>query len=367
MSFYSKYLEYSNFDFQLFFNSLNKNQIQKILNKQRTTELDFLALLSSKAWDYIEDLAQKAHRLTINNFGKSIILYTPMYLSDYCTNQCVYCGFNKKNKIKRNQLTLDMVEKEAYAISKTGLKHILILTGDARKIATIEYLIDCVKILKKYFFSISIEIYALETDEYKTLIDSGVDSLTIYQETYNENLYKKLHLSGPKKDYKFRIDAPERGCKAGMHSVNIGALLGLDQWKREAFFTGIHGNYLLNKYPEAEISISTPRIRNFVGSSRYEPQFTVTKKNLVQFITALRIFMPRAGITISTRESSKFRNNVLKLGVTKMSAGSKTSVAGYTDKTNNSRQFDISDKRSVSEMSDYLVKSGYQPVFKDWI
>ncbi len=256
------------------------------------------------------------------------------------------------------------MEKEAYEISKSGLKHILILTGDAPKIATIDYLKKCTKILLKYFTSVSIEIYALKTSEYKELIDCGVDSLTLYQETYNEEIYEKIHSKGPKKDYRFRLDAPERSCIAGIRTVNTGALLGLSDWQKEIFLTALHTKYLQDKYSDVDVSVSLPRMRPFTGN--YEPKVVVTDKNIVQIIGALRLFMPRAGITISTRENEKFRNNVLKLGVTKMSAGSNTSVGGHSKDDNETRQFDISDNRNVSEMAESIMKSGYQPVYKDW-
>jgi 2-iminoacetate synthase len=202
-------------------------------------------------------------------------------------------------------------------------------------------------------------------EEYRTLIDAGVDSLTLFQETYNEALYKTLHPKGPKKDYRFRLDAPERGCMAGMRGVNIGALLGLDEWRREIFLTGLHADYLQNKYPEVEISVSLPRIRPHAGS--YEPKHEVSDRNMVQIMTALRHFLPRCGITISTREKESFRNNIIGLGVTKMSAGVTTAVGGHTQKeAANTGQFDISDERSVAEMCVTLQQRGFQPVFKDW-
>jgi 2-iminoacetate synthase len=259
---------------------------------------------------------------------------------------------------------LDEVEAEAKVIASSGLKHILILTGDARKIASIDYLKDCIRILSRFFSSISIEIYALETSEYAELIEAGIDALTIYQETYNSDLYQKLHIKGPKADYRFRLDAPERACIAGIRSVNIGALLGLDDWRMDAFFTGIHAYYLQRFFPEVEVSTSLPRMRPHAGD--FQPNNIISDKNLVQFMTAFRLFMPRAGITISTRESEGFRNNILRLGVTKMSAGSSTIVGGHTTSKNDTGQFDICDHRTVAEMRELIMSQGYQPVFKDW-
>ncbi|WP_058485748.1 2-iminoacetate synthase ThiH [Defluviitalea phaphyphila] len=365
MSFYDEYLKYKNFNFNKFFSSVTDNQIIKSINKSKLNIEDFLVLLSPKASNYLEEMAQKAHKLTIQHFGKTILLYTPLYLSNYCTNQCVYCGFNCSNKIKRKQLSLEEVEAEAKAITSTGLKHIIILTGDARKIATVEYIKECTRILKKYFPSIAIEVYAMEQEEYEILVKAGVDLLTIYQETYNEELYDKLHVKGPKKNYRYRLEAPERACRANIRAVNIGALLGLDkEWRRDAFFTGLHAFYLQNLYLDTEVSISLPRIRPHVGS--FKPGAIVNNRDMVQFMVAIRLFMPRIGITISTRENSKFRDNIIPLGVTKMSAGSITSVGGHSNKDNYTGQFETSDKRDVNQMKNAIYKRGYQPVFKDW-
>lgn len=364
MNFYNSYLNYKDFSFDNFFNSVTKQEIQKIIHKHKLTALDFLALLSPVAESCLEEIAHKAHQITVQNFGKTIFLFTPMYLSNYCTNQCAYCGFNTKNKLHRHQLTFEQVEEEAKVIAARGLKHILILTGDARKISSIEYLKGCINVLKKYFPSIGIEIYALEEKEYAELIEAGVDSLTMFQETYNKELYDSVHIKGPKKDYHFRLDAPERACKAGMRSVNIGALLGLDEWKREAFFTGLHATYLQDTYPSVEISISLPRLRPHIGS--FQPNSIVNDKNMIQFMLALRLFIPRAGITISTRENAHFRNNIIRLGVTKMSADASTVVGGNTIGEKDPGQFEISDERNVPQMCEAISKLGFQPVFKDW-
>ena len=216
----------------------------------------------------------------------------------------------------------------------------------------------------KYFPSVSIEIYAMETDEYAALVKSGVDGLTIYQETYDETLYATLHPRGPKKDFRYRLDAPERGCQAGMRVVNVGALLGLGDWRRDAFITGMHGAYLQDRYPNVDISVSLPRMRPHAGE--FQPQSIVSDRDMVQTMLAMRIFLPRLGITVSTRESAEFRENILPLGVTKMSAGVSTAVGGHSQDGDKVGQFDISDERSVAEMCAALRERGYQPVFKDW-
>lgn len=364
MSFIDIYNTYRDFDILSFLKDVTEGDVQRVLGTPRLSALDFLTLLSEKAEPYIEEMARRANRLTVQQFGKVIHFFTPMYLSNYCSNQCDYCGFSIRNHIDRNQLSLDDVHQEAKKIADTGLKHILILTGDSPKIATLDYIKNCCEILRDYFTSISIEVYALDVEGYKTLVTAGVDSLTIYQETYHRDLYDRLHVKGPKKDFRYRLDAPERGLLADMRSVGIGSLLGLGDFHFDTFITGLHADYLQNKFPESEISVSLPRMRPHVGL--FQPTHPVSDVKLVQILTALRLFLPRVGITISTREDKQFRNNILPLGVTKMSAGACTSVGGRISKEEKTGQFEISDERSVSEMTEDLKTLGYQPVFKDW-
>jgi 2-iminoacetate synthase len=343
---------------------IGRHELLRLLQQISLSPTDFHRLLSEAAVPSLEEMAQRAHQLTVQHFGRTIQLYTPLYLSNFCDNQCVYCGFNQTNEIPRRQLTLSEVEREAEAIAAMGLKHILILTGDSRRKAGIGYLKDCVQILTRYFTSIGIEIYALDTDEYEELIQAGVDSLTIYQETYNETLYRELHPKGPKRDYRYRLDAPERACRAGIRSVNIGALLGLDRWRPESFMMGLHADYLQRKFPEVEIGVSLPRIRPHAGS--FSPGHPVSDKSMVQILLALRLFIPRAGVALSTRENATLRDNLIRLGITKMSAGSSTKVGGHTLSEEETGQFDICDHRTVDEMTSQIARLGYQPVFKDW-
>ncbi len=365
MGFYQLLTTYQEVTGSDYFSSVKKRDIETILQKHSLQPLDFLALLSPTAEEYLEAMAQKAHRLTIQHFGKTILMYTPLYLSNYCTNQCVYCGFATHSGSKRKQLTAEEVRQEAQAIAAAGFKHLLILTGDAPKIASVEYLEECIGILRSFFPSIGLEVYALSTEEYARLIQAGADLLTMYQETYNPLLYDRLHIKGPKKDYHFRLDAPERACLAGIRSVNIGALLGLDEdWRREAFFTGLHAHYLQNKYSQVEINISLPRLRPHFGN--HQPLCTVTDKNIVQYMLAFRLFMPWSGITISTRERAEFRDRLLPLGVTKMSAGSCTAVGGHSQSEQTEGQFSVSDERDLPQMCLALRSHGYQPVFKNW-
>jgi len=343
---------------------MTETDVRRALGATSCSREDFLALMSPAATPFLEEMAQKASQLTLQHFGRTIHLFTPLYLSNYCANHCVYCGFNAKNNIPRTQLEPEQLDEEARAIAATGLKHLLILTGESRKKASPEYLESCMEVLRKYFPSVSIEIYAMDEDEYARLVKAGVDGLTIYQETYDEVLYDTLHPCGPKKDFRYRLDAPERGCKAGMRVVNIGALLGLGDWHKDAIITAMHTQYLMDRYPNVDVAVSLPRMRPHVGE--YQPASIVSDKDMVQTMLAMRIFQPRLGITVSTRESAEFRENILPLGVTKMSAGVSTAVGGHSQDGDKVGQFDISDGRSVDEMCDMLRKRGYQPVFKDW-
>ena len=361
MSFYQEYQDIKNIKF----GEPTDEDVLKSLNKNKLTGKDFRILLSETAESHMESLAQKSKVITQKNFGKTIQLYTPIYLSNYCDNACKYCGFRVSNNIRRKKLSLEEVEVEAIKIAETQMKHILVLTGESRKESNIDYIEKCVKILKKYFDSISIEIQALTEEEYARLISVGVDGLTIYQEAYNEQIYDEVHLGGPKKNYKFRLLAPERAAKSKMRTINIGALLGLADWRSEAFVLGMHAKYLQDQYPEIEIGVSLPRIRPEIGG--FLPEFVVTDKNIVQIITVMRLFLPRVGITISTRETSEFRDNLLGLGVTKMSAESTTMVGGHTQDDDGDNQFDICDKRSTEEIKEMVKKKGYQPVYKDWM
>ncbi len=364
MSFYEVCQRYGKFDFDSFFKQVTDAGIKRIIAKNRLTETDYLALLSPRAEKHLEEMAQKAHRLTVQNFGRVIFLFTPMYLANYCVNQCVYCGFNIHNKLERKKLTLAEVEREAKIIAATGLKHILILTGESRRESPVSYIRECVEVLKKYFTSISIEVYPLEENEYAELVSVGVDGFTMFQEVYNEEAYAQFHPGGPKRNYRFRLEAPERACRAGMRTVNVGALLGLHQWRTEAFLTGLHADYLQNTFPDVEISVSPPRMRPQLGG--FPPKVEVGDKNLVQYILAFRLFMPRGGVTISTREPSELRDHLVRLGATKMSAGSSTAVGGHSASCAQTGQFEISDTRSVMEMAKMLYAQDYQPVYKDW-
>lgn len=364
MSFYEIIEKYKDFDFNNYFSSVTINDIKESINKENLDDTDLLNLLSPKALDCLEEMAQKANRLSIQYFGKVVNLYTPLYLANYCENHCAYCGYNVVNKIHRKKLTLDEVKLEGEAISKEGFKHLLILTGESKAKTPVSYIADCVRVLKPMFPSIGIEVYALTEDEYKTLVDAGVDSLTIYQETYNEEVYDKVHISGPKKDYKFRLDAPERGAKSGMYNIGLGALLGLSNFREDAFFTALHGEYIAKKYRGVNIAYALPRIRPHEGE--FNDINKVNDRNFVQILLAFKIFNPTASINISTRERPGFRDNLIPLGANKISAGVSTNVGGHAIEDVGEEQFEINDTRSAKEIKDMIKDLGYQAVFKDW-
>ncbi len=363
MSFTEIIAKYENFDFNSWCEETTEQKVKHILSAKYISELDFLALLSPAAAGCLEEMAVKARELTLKRFGSTVIIFTPLYISNYCCNTCPYCSFAGQHRIKRRHLSIDEIRTEAEAIADLGIRHILLLTGESREKASIEYLEAAVNVLRKKFSSISIEVYPLTEQEYGRVIDAGVDGLTIYQETYNIPSYKELHRRGPKSDYEFRLLAPERGCRKGMRQVTVGALLGLYDWHSEAFFTGLHADYLQKQFPSVEVSVSFPRLRPLAGD--FEVQYPVDDRRFVQIMTATRIFLNSAGITLSTRESREFRNAILPLGVTKMSAGTSTAVGGHTENPSTT-QFEIADSRGVEQMKRDLQNMGYQAVMHDW-
>lgn len=338
--------------------------VERVLAKPQVTSDDFLILLSPAAERYLEPMARRAHALTVQHFGRVILLYTPLYLANYCTNFCLYCGFAAQNRIRRDRLTLEEVAEEARLISASGLRHILILTGESHQMSSVEYIRQCVEVLRQYFLSISIEVYPLETEEYARLVEAGVDGLTLYQETYDREIYAAVHPRGPKRNYPYRLEASERACDAGIRSVNIGALLGLADWRFDAFLNGLHADFLQRRYLDVEVSISFPRLRPHEGS--FVSTHEITDRAFVQMLLATRIFLPRVGITLSTRERSEFRDHLIPLGVTKMSAGSCTEVGGRSHRDAETGQFQISDQRDVPAVKQAIEARGYKAIFKDW-
>ncbi|MEG2139292.1 MAG: 2-iminoacetate synthase ThiH [Bilophila sp.] len=336
---------------------------------ERLTPLDFMALLSPAATPHLETMARLAQNLTRRQFGRAIQLFTPLYLANFCTNRCVYCGFNVGNHIHRSMLSMDEVETEGKTIAATGLRHILLLTGDAPKKTGPDYIAEASRRLRPYFPSIAIEVYSMSEDEYRMLIDAGVESFTMFQETYNEALYATLHPAGPKRDFLYRLNAPDRAARAGMHAVNVGALLGLDAWRRDAFYTGLHAEWLQETYPGVDIAVSAPRMCPHEGS--FNDIHPASELDLVQYIQALRLFLPSVGITLSTRERPALRDRLISLGITKISAGVSTAVGGHVthkdcEKSLDTAQFEIADTRNVDEMAAAILSQGYQPVYKCW-
>jgi 2-iminoacetate synthase len=363
MPFIDTILRYRDFDFREFIAVVTPERIAAILARDRITELDYLALLSETALPFLEQMAQKARVLTRRHFGNAVFIFTPLYISNLCDNVCAYCSFGRQQRISRRHLSLDEIRAEAERISGAGIRHILMLTGESRGKASPAYCEAAVRILRAHFSSIAIEIYPLTEEEYGGIIQSGADGLTIYQETYDEPRYHALHEGGPKDNYAFRLEAPERACRQGIRSVAVGALLGLHDPLRDAFYAGLHAAYLQREFPAVEVSLSFPRMRPLVAD--FKQEYDVDDRRLVQMIIAARLFLPAAGITLSTRESAAFRDRALHFGVTRISAGVSTAVGGRSADPS-TPQFEIADRRSVDEVKRDLGAMGLQPVMYDW-
>lgn len=359
-----RFAQYEGLDFAAECAKAAKKDIPALLHKERLQPDEFLALLSGAAAPYLEAMAAKARALTLQHFGKTIQLYRPLYLSNYCTNECLYCGFRAGSRARREKLDLDQVESNARALAASGIRHVLLLTGEAPKRTPMSYLVDCVGIARRHFSSIGIEIHPLEQAEYQVLKEAGVDSLTIYQETYDREVYRQVHRKGPKTDFDYRLATPARAARAGFRSVNVGALFGLAEPLRDAYFSGLHAKFLQDAFPATEISLSLPRFHP--DQAAVPVAHRLSDAQFVQYLLAYRLFLPRCGITMSTRESAAMRDNLIPLGVTRMSAGSSTRPGGYDGQEGGSEQFDISDERSVPEVDAAIRARGYEPVYKDW-
>jgi 2-iminoacetate synthase len=348
------------------YNKYSAKDVLCAINKEYPDIEDFKALLSPAGLSMLEVMAQKAKIETSKHFGNSVCLFTPLYISNYCENYCVYCGFNCHNKINRSKLTYDEIERELKAIADTGLEEILLLTGECRSASSVEYIGEAVKMSKKYFKTIGIEIYPLNVDEYRYLHECGADFVSVYQETYNTDKYEEVHLRGSKRSYPYRINAQERAILGGMRGVAFGSLLGLSDFRKDAFSAGIHAMLIQKKYPHAEISFSFPRIRPYINNADANPN-DVHEKQLFQIMCAYRLFMPFAGITISTRERAGFRDNVVGITATKISAGVKVGIGGHDGDEKGDAQFEISDPRSLEEVCGAMRKKGLQPVYTDYV
>lgn len=342
--------------------------VKRALSHERKTPEDFAALLSPAALPLLEEIAQCAKVEKERYFGNSVAMFTPLYIANYCENYCIYCGFNCHNKIKRAQLNTEEIEQEMAAIAKSGLQEILILTGESRSKSTVEYIGEACKIARKYFRVIGLEIYPVNVDEYAYLHKCGADYVTVFQETYNSDKYETLHLAGHKRIFPYRFYAQERALKGGMRGVGFGALLGLDDFRKDAFATGMHGWLLQKKYPHGEIAFSCPRLRPIINNDKINPM-DVHEKQLLQVVCAYRLFMPFASITVSTRECERVRDNLMKIAANKISAGVSTGIGEHVEEMadKGDEQFEISDTRSVERVYEDLEKLNLQPVMADYV
>ncbi|MEY8518762.1 2-iminoacetate synthase ThiH [Lachnospiraceae bacterium 29-84] len=341
---------------------------------------DFAALLSPAAEPFLEEMARKAKEETSKHFGNSVYMFTPIYISNYCENYCVYCGFNCKNQIHRMKLNTEEMEKEMAAIAKTGLEEILILTGESRKMSDVTYIGEACKIARKYFRMVGLEVYPMNTEEYRYLRECGADYVTVFQETYDSDRYAQLHLGGHKRVFPYRFHAQERALKGGMRGVAFAALLGLSDYRKDAFATGLHAYYIQRDYPYAEISFSCPRLRPITttsgdGSEEVIPVIEpiggngVSERQLLQIMCAYRLFLPFAGMTISTRERAQFRDHVVGMAATKISAGVSTGIGSHSEEVEEQgdNQFEIADGRDVAEVFAAIKAQGLQPVMNDYV
>ena len=334
---------------------------------------DFQALLSPAAAPLLEQMAVRARKETVRHFGNTVYLFTPLYIANYCENYCVYCGFNCYNHIKRMQLTMEQIEHEMKVIADSGMEEILILTGESRAKSSVEYIGEACKLARKYFRMVGVEVYPVNTDEYRYLHECGVDYVTVFQETYDKVRFEQLHLMGHKRVFPYRFDSQERALMAGMRGVAFSALLGLSDFRRDALASALHVYYLQKKYPHAEMSLSCPRLRPIINNDKIDP-LDVHEKELCQVLCAYRIFLPYVGITVSSRESKEFRNGIVKIAATKVSAGVSTGIgdheskySGKDDGEGGDEQFEINDGRSFNAMYSDISGEGLQPVLNDYL
>ena len=348
--------------------------VRAALDHETCSIEDFKALLSPAAEPFLEEMAQKARKETSKHFGNTVYLFTPLYIANYCENYCVYCGFNCYNHINRMKLSMEQIEHEMKVIADSGMEEILILTGESRAQSDVEYIGEACKLARKYFRMVGVEIYPVNTEEYRYLHQCGVDYVTVFQETYDIDKYETLHLSGHKRVWPYRFDAQERALRGGMRGVAFSALLGLSDFRKDALASALHVYYLQRKYPHAEMSLSCPRLRPIINNDKINP-LDVGEKQLCQILCAYRIFLPFVGITVSSRESAQFRNGIVKIAATKVSAGVSTGIGDheskYTGKEDDAakgdEQFEIDDDRSFASMYKDMSGEGLQPVLNDYV
>ena len=348
--------------------------VRAALDHETCSVEDFKALLSPAAEPFLEEMAQKARMETSKHFGNTVYLFTPLYIANYCENYCVYCGFNCYNHINRMKLSMEQIEHEMKVIADSGMEEILILTGESRAQSDVQYIGEACKLARKYFRMVGLEIYPVNTDEYKYLHECGADYVTVFQETYDADKYETLHLFGHKRVWPYRFDAQERALRGGMRGVAFSALLGLSDFRKDALASALHVYYLQRKYPHAEMSLSCPRLRPIINNDKINP-LDVGEKQLCQILCAYRIFLPFVGITVSSRESAEFRNGIVKIAATKVSAGVSTGIGDheskYTGKEDDAvkgdEQFEIDDDRSFETMYKDMSGEGLQPVLNDYV
>lgn len=348
--------------------------VKAALEHENCTIEDFKALLSPAAEPFLEQMAQRARLETGKHFGNTVYLFTPLYIANYCENYCVYCGFNCYNHIKRMKLTMEQIEHEMKIIADSGMEEILILTGESHTMSDVHYIGEACRLARKYFRMVGLEIYPVNTEDYRYLHECGADYVTVFQETYDTEKYETLHLMGHKRVWPYRFDAQERALRGGMRGVAFSALLGLSDFRKDALASALHVYYLQRKYPQAEMSLSCPRLRPIINNDKINP-LDVHEKQLCQIICAYRIFLPYVGITVSSRESEAFRNGIVKIAATKVSAGVSTGIGDHeskytgkeSDGAEGDEQFEINDSRSFDKMYQDISKDGLQPVLNDYL
>ena len=345
--------------------------VERALSKPSLTIEDLKALLSPAAEGYTEQMANLAREKTSRYFGNSVYIFTPLYIANHCNNYCVYCGFNRYSPVKRMKLTIEQIEHEMQVISKSGMEEILILTGEDQDRSPVDYICKACTLAKKYFRTVAVEVYPMNVSDYRRLHECGVDYVTVFQETYDKEKYEKYHLSGRKRIWRYRFDAQERALMAGMTGVSFSALFGLSDHRYDALATALHAYFLQRKYPHAEISLSCPRIRPSIDSG-YTVENAISESELCRILCAYRIFLPFAGITVSSRESEKFRNGIVKICASKVSAGVSTGIGDHESKyesnvSTDTEQFEINDGRSLEKMKNDMTECGLQPVLNDHI
>ena len=348
-------------------------EVRRALDRETRGIDDFAALLSPAAAPFLEEMAAKARLETRKHFGNTVYLFTPLYIANFCENYCVYCGFNRYNDIRRMRLGPEQIEHEMAVIAKSGMEEVLLLTGESRSASSVEYIGEACRLARRYFRMVGLEVYPVNVDEYRYLRECGADYVTVFQETYDPAAYAELHLAGRKRVWPYRFDAQERALLGGMRGVGFSALLGLSDFRRDAFATGLHAYFVQRKYPHAEISLSCPRLRPIANNAAIKPG-EIGERELCQILTAYRLFLPFAGITVSSRESATFRNGIAKIAATKISAGVSTGVGDHESKYSGSgcakaggEQFEIADPRSLQTMYADLSSEGLQPVLNDYL